>query len=80
MPVRGTFRRPKAPSARPIFLGRTTTALLLVEHQVGRFSGMRDIHTADLKANLVADPQAGAVYGALNMDFANLVWQPKNVK
>jgi len=42
-----------APSTHPIFLGRTTTALLLVDHQVGLLSGVRDIHTADLKANLV---------------------------
>ena len=27
-----------------------------------------------------ADPLAGAVYGALSMDFANLVWQLKNLK
>lgn len=43
-----------AHNSNSIFLTRETTAILLVDHQVGLLSGVRDIKTSELKANLVA--------------------------
>lgn len=37
-----------------IFLNRRNTAILLVDHQAGLLSGVRDIKTSELKTNLVA--------------------------
>ena len=45
-----------------IFLDRKNTALLLVDHQVGLLSGVRDMKTAELKANLVALIGAAKVF------------------
>lgn len=36
------------------FLNRDTVALLLVDHQAGLLSGVRDIKTAELKSNLIS--------------------------
>lgn len=56
------------PSAHPSFVGRTATALLLVDHQVGLLSGVRDVRTADLKANLVGLVKACQVLGVPPLD------------
>lgn len=37
-----------------IFLNRESVALLLVDHQAGLLSGVRDIKTAELKSNLIS--------------------------
>lgn len=40
------------------FLARENTALLLVDHQVGLYSGVRDIDTLELKHNVVGMTKA----------------------
>ena len=67
-----------APSAHPIFLGRTTTALLLVDHQVGLLSGVRDVRTADLKTNLVGLVKACQALGVpvIATNVAPEMWGP----
>lgn len=65
-------------SAHPIFLDRNTTALLLVDHQVGLLSGVRDIRTADLKTNLVGLAKACQLLGVpiLATNVAPETWGP----
>lgn len=46
-----------------IFLDRNKAALLLVDHQVGLLSGVRDIKTADLKSNLISLIRAAKLMG-----------------
>lgn len=62
----------------PIFLDRAKTALLLVDHQVGLLSGVRDIRTADLKANLVGLAKACQVLGVpvIATNVAPEMWGP----
>jgi hypothetical protein len=58
-------------------------ALILVDHQVGLMTGVRDLSPAELDyATLMMEimkdntrPEAGAVYGAIDMDWARLVGQ-----
>jgi len=42
---------------------RNNTAVLLIDHQVGLFSGVRDIDLAELKHNVVALAKAAQVLG-----------------
>jgi nicotinamidase-related amidase len=44
-------------------LQRDNTVLLLVDHQVGLLSGVRDINTADLRRNVVAIAKAAQILG-----------------
>lgn len=58
-------------------LSRDNTVLLLVDHQVGLFTGVRDIDLGQLKHNVVGLAKA-AKNADLDMPFAGLVWQLKN--
>jgi hypothetical protein len=70
-------------SANPtpyIPLSSDNATLVLVDHQIGLLTGVRDITVADatLAIEVLKDnsrPDAGAVYGALAMPFAVLVGQ-----
>jgi len=46
-----------------VMLSRDNTVLLLVDHQVGLLSGVRDIPLADLKHNVVALAKAARIMG-----------------
>jgi nicotinamidase-related amidase len=48
---------------QPAMLSRNNTVLLLVDHQVGLFTGVRDIPVAELKHNVVALAKAARVLG-----------------
>jgi len=53
-----------APSGAPYsLLSRDNTVLLLVDHQVGLFTGVRDIDTGELKHNVVALAKAAKALG-----------------
>ncbi len=55
-----------ADSARNAYLwmqSRDDTVLLLVDHQIGLFTGVRDINVAELKHNVVALAKAAQVLG-----------------
>jgi nicotinamidase-related amidase len=68
---------------------RDNTAVLFIDHQVGLFTGVRDIGIAELKHNvvglakaaqvlglpIVATTTARDVYAALDMPFATLMGQ-----
>ncbi len=61
-----------------IFLNRSTTTLLLVDHQVGLLSGVRDIKTSELKANLVALVRCAKLLGVpvVATNVAPEMWGP----
>jgi nicotinamidase-related amidase len=61
-----------------IFLNRETTAILLVDHQVGLLSGVRDIKTSELKANLVALVRCAKLMGipVIATNVAPEMWGP----
>ncbi|MFM0094324.1 isochorismatase family protein [Paraburkholderia nemoris] len=53
-----------APSGAPYsLLSRDNTVLVLVDHQVGLFTGVRDIDTGELKHNVVALAKAAKTLG-----------------
>lgn len=53
-----------APNGMPLtMLSRDNTVLLLVDHQVGLFTGVRDMPVADLKHNVVALAKAAKAMG-----------------
>lgn len=61
-----------------IFLNRETTTLVLVDHQVGLLSGVRDIKTSELKANLVALVRCAKLLGLpiVATNVAPEMWGP----
>lgn len=52
-----------AKMANNLILKRSDTALLLVDHQVGLLSGVRDIGTAELSSNVAALAKAAKILG-----------------
>ena len=61
-----------------IFLDRANTVILLVDHQVGLLSGVRDIKTSELKANLVALVRCAKLLGVpiVATNVAPEMWGP----
>lgn len=50
-------------AGNPAFLSRDNTVLLLVDHQIGLMTGVRDIPVAELKHNVVALAKAARAMG-----------------
>ncbi|HZZ50608.1 MAG TPA: isochorismatase family protein [Pseudonocardia sp.] len=68
-----------APSKFTEPLTRDNTALVLVDHQVGLYSGVRDISVGDLKHNVVALAKAAQVFGlplVVTTTAADSMWGP----
>lgn len=60
-------------------LKRDTTALLLTDHQVGLYTGVRDITVGDLKHNVVALAKAARILGVpviLTATMTDGMWGP----
>lgn len=61
-----------------IFLNRDTVALVLVDHQAGLLSGVRDIKTSELKANLISLVRAANILSipVVVTNVAPQMWGP----
>src|ERR1700755_2960430 len=58
---------------------RDNAAVVLVDHQVGLYSGVRDISVGDLKHNVVALAKAAQVFGlplVVTTTAADSMWGP----
>ncbi len=54
---------PSTRNSKTMFLSRNTAAVVLVDHQIGLLTGVRDMALADLKHNVVAFAKAARALG-----------------